>query len=49
MKNLMTPSGIKPQLACSAFWTNYTTVCSTIHDNVGRIKNSDMSGSKVFV
>jgi len=25
------------------------TVCSTIHDNVDRIKNSVMSGSKVFV
>jgi len=45
----MTPSGIKPQLPCIAFWTNCATVCSTIHDNVGRITNSDMSGSKVFV
>jgi len=45
----MSPSGIKPQLACSAVWTNCTTVCSTIHDNVGRITNNAVSGSKVFV
>jgi len=45
----MTQSGIKPQLACSAVWTNGATVCSTVYDNVGRIKNSVMSGNKVFV
>jgi len=45
----MTQSGIKPQLACSAVLTNCATVCSTVHDNVARIKFSVMSRSKVFV
>jgi len=45
----LTPSGIKMQPACSAVWTNCTTVCSTVCDNIGRIKNRVLSGSNLFV
>jgi len=45
----MTQSGIKPQPAYSAVWTNCATLCSTIHDNGGRIKNNAVTGNKVFV